>query len=64
MFSKLLKYSLRGYEGQRQMLTSCSLFLLRYAVHVDNADFRYGHVRSFYVAILAITITTSFISKS
>ena len=30
------------------MLTSCSLFLLRYAVHVDNADFRYVHVRSLY----------------
>ena len=32
------------YEGQRQILTSCSLFLLRYAVHVDNADSHYVHL--------------------
>ena len=64
----VLKYSLRGYEGQRQMLTSCSLFLLRYAVHVDNADFRYVHIRSlcrnsyyinyhfFYIEIIACNL--------
>ena len=36
-----VKSSLLINDGQKQMVTSYTLFLRRYVVHVDNVDFQY-----------------------
>ena len=47
-----------------QMVTTYTLFLPWYAVHVDDADFQYRSCYSSYVAITTTLIATRFITKS